>query len=150
MISEVLAHVLREATPPSKLVRIKLTESVEAEFRLLNDMTERLSIQREATEWAASFSKTFRGGRAIGPLKEFGTDDLQVLAQAKVISTLCVTEGLNDVVHWLMIAKQAASVFAGVSAAIDAATSNTASEYAVYVDEKKDLSATEPEQLETA
>ena len=108
-------------------------------------MTERAEIERTVADWAKKFSKTFADNRAMGAYKTYGTADIGVLAQVKFVEMLCLTEELKSETVWLQIAKEAAPVLAGLVDALDKAASNsTSSEWATYVDEKKDLPQTSP------
>jgi len=55
-----------------------------------------------------------------------------------MLSMLALDEDFQSELAWLTIAKRACPIFAGVVRALDELASNKTSDYAIYVEQKKD------------
>ena len=82
--------------------------------------------------------QTVQGGRCLPAWKDVVTDNLGILAQVKMLSMLALDEDFQSELAWLTIAKRACPIFAGVVRALDELASNKTSDYAIYVEQKKD------------
>jgi hypothetical protein len=138
MIGDLVSKILEESAPPSDVAEIKIIDGVSARFKILVDMDERQRTEEEALRWAKSMQQTVQGGRCLPAWKDVATDNLGILAQVKMLSMLALDEDFQSELAWLTIAKRACPIFAGVVRALDELASNKTSDYAVYVEQKKD------------
>ena len=138
MIGDLVNKILEESAPPSDVAEIKIIDGVSAKFKILVDMDERQRTEEEALRWAKSMQQTVQGGRCLPAWKDVATDNLGILAQVKMLSMLALDEDFQSELAWLTIAKRACPIFAGVVRALDELASNKTSDYAVYVEQKKD------------
>lgn len=142
MIGDITAKILAQSAPPSDSVEITVVEGIKLKFKILVDMDERLRVEQEVSKWAKDMQKTVQGKKLLPDWQEYATDNIVILAQAKLLAILSLEEEFKSELAWLKIAKKAAPVFAGTVAALDELAANKTSDYAVYLDEKKDLSVT--------
>lgn len=138
MIGDLVNKILEESAPPSDVAEIKIIDGVSARFKILVDMDERQRTEEEALRWAKSMQATVQGGRCLPAWKDVATDNLGILAQVKMLSMLALDEDFQSELAWLTIAKRACPIFAGVVRALDELASNKTSDYAMYVEQKKD------------
>jgi hypothetical protein len=138
MIGDLVNKILQESAPPSDVAEVKIIEGVTARFRILVDMEERTKTEEQALLWARDYQKVVQGGRCLPAWKDVATDNLGILAQVKMLSLLAMDEDFQSELAWLTIAKKACPIFAGVVRALDELASNKTSDYAVYVEQKKD------------
>jgi hypothetical protein len=140
MVGELLNKILETSAPVSDTVEVTVVEGVKLRFKILIDMEERIRIENEVTRWAKQMSKQISEGAVLPNWKDVATSNAGILAQAKMLAMLSLDEEFQNELAWLTLAKRAAPVFAGTIAALDAAAANKTSEFAVFVDEKKDSS----------
>lgn len=138
MIGDLVNKILAESAPPSDVAEIKIIDGVSCKFKILVDMEERTRVETEAVRWSTEMAKTVQGGRCLPAWKDVVTDNLGILAQVKMLSMLALDEEFQSELAWLTIAKRACPIFAGVVRALDELASNKASDYAIFVDQKKD------------
>ena len=142
MIGDLVAKVLEVSAPPSDEVEITIIEGVKGKFKLLCNMEERMKIEEEVIRWAKDFSKSVERGALLPEWKEVATENVVILAQAKLLAMVSLTEDFQSEIAWLTIAKKAAPVFAGVVQALDQLSANKTSDFAVFLEGKEPLKQT--------
>lgn len=142
MIKGLLNKILEEKETPSNIVELSIIDGVKMKFKILVDVEERLKIEAESLEWAKATLKMYETGTALPVWKEVEIRNLGILAQVKMLSLCCLEEEFQKEISWMTLAKKVAPVFTGTVTALDQCASNEAGDYAVFINEKKDLSET--------